>query len=157
MKSKLVSLKNFIKIRRSRLSKKSLVMTNGCFDILHAGHIEYLYKSRKLGDKLLIAVNSDKSIKLLKGKKRPIINFNDRIKILSSLNFVDFIIKFDAKTPDRLYKMIKPNILTKGDEYKKINLIAGSNDVLKAGGKVKLINMKKNYSTTNIINKIKCI
>ncbi len=157
MKSKLISIKEIQKIKRVKLAKKSLVMTNGCFDILHAGHIEYLYKSRKLGDKLLIAVNSDKSVKLLKGSKRPIINFKDRIKILSSLVFVDFIIKFDSKTPDELYKIIKPNILTKGDEYKKISLIAGSKHVIESGGKVKLIKMKKNYSTTNIIKKIKCI
>ena len=157
MKSKLISIKEFQKIKRVKLAKKSLVMTNGCFDILHAGHIEYLYKSRKLGDKLLIAVNSDKSIKLLKGSKRPIINFKDRIKILSSLYFVDFIIKFDSKTPDEVYKIIQPNILTKGDEYIKISLIAGSKNVIKSGGKVKLIKMKKNYSTTNIIKKIKSI
>ncbi len=128
-------------------------MTNGCFDILHAGHIKLLKESKNLGDILIVAVNSDKSIKINKGIERPFNTLRDRLIVLSSITFVDYIVTFNSKTPEKLYKYILPNILTKGDEYKLKNVI-GSKYVLKNSGKIIFVAMKKNRSTTIILNKI---
>ena len=141
---------------KNNLKFKKIVMTNGCFDIIHSGHVDYLQKSKKLGDVLLVAINSDASIKNLKGKNRPINNLSDRIKVLTSMSFVDYIIPFKSKTPERLYKLIKPSIITKGGDYNKKN-IAGLKHVLENGGKLKLIRLTKNKSTSDIINKIRKI
>lgn len=151
---KKISIKNLYKKLNNSFKSKKIVMTNGCFDIIHSGHIEYLRKSKKCGDVLIVAINSDLSVKLNKGKKRPIINLKDRVKILSELNCVDYIITFNSKTPENLYKLLKPNVITKGKDYNKKN-ISGLDYVLRNGGKLKLIPLKKNQSTTKIINKIK--
>ncbi len=151
---KKTGIKNLHKKLNKSLKSKKIVMTNGCFDIIHSGHIEYLRKSKKYGDVLIVAINSDASVKLNKGKNRPIINLKDRIKILSELNCVDYVITFNSKTPEKLYKLLKPNVITKGKDYFKKN-IAGLDYVLKNGGSLKLIPLKKNQSTTRIINKIK--
>ena len=105
-----------------------------------------------MGDKLLVLVNSDKSIKLNKGKKRPIIKLNDRIQILSSIQYIDYLVVFNNKTPEKIISKIKPDVLTKGSEYKKN--IAGYSIIKKGNGKIILIKMFKKYSTTNIIKKI---
>ncbi len=151
---KKISIKNLYKKLNNSFKSKKIVMTNGCFDIIHSGHIEYLRKSKKCGDVLIVAINSDLSVKLNKGKNRPIINLKDRVKILSELNCVDYIITFNSKTPENLYKLLKPNVITKGKDYNKKN-ISGLDYVLRNGGKLKLIPLKKNQSTTKIINKIK--
>lgn len=152
---KLFKLTELIKvITKLKKQKKIIVMTNGCFDIIHAGHVDYLEKSKKIGDILIIAVNSDSSIRKLKGKSRPINKLKDRLKVLSALSSVDFVIAFNSKTPENIYKKITPNILTKGNEFKDIDKIAGANHVQKHGGKIKLIKLYKNYSTTKIISKI---
>jgi rfaE bifunctional protein nucleotidyltransferase chain/domain len=151
---KKIGVKILLQKLKNSLRSKRIVMTNGCFDIIHSGHIEYLRKSKKYGDVLIVAINSDASVKLNKGRKRPIINLRDRIIILSELRSVDYIITFNSKTPKNLYKIIKPNIITKGQDYFK-KKIAGLDHVLNNGGKLRLIALKKNQSTTKIINKIK--
>ena len=132
-------------------NSKKIVMTNGCFDLLHAGHIDFL-KSQKKSDFLILAINSDSSVKK-KGSKRPINTLVDRINILSALTFVDLILTFNAKTPIELYKLILPDILTKGKDYK-INEVVGSKEIISNGGKVKLIDIYKNLSSTKILKNI---
>ncbi len=154
---KKISLKNFLKLRKKfKKNKKKIVITNGCYDLIHPGHIRILRESKKEGDVLVVLINSDKSVKNNKGSTRPIQNQVDRIEILSSIKYVDFVIMFNNKTPTNLYKKLLPDVLTKGSEYKRDD-IAGANEVVSSGGKVKLITMKKNYSTSKTINKIKKI
>jgi rfaE bifunctional protein nucleotidyltransferase chain/domain len=131
---------------------KKIIFTNGCFDILHKGHVEYLAKSKDLGDILIIGLNSDKSVKKLKGESRPINNQNSRSLLLSSLLFVDAVICFDEDTPLNLIEIIKPDILVKGGDYKKEDII-GYDFVIEIGGEVKIIDLIEGYSTTNIIKK----
>ena len=132
---------------------KKLVFTNGCFDILHAGHIHLFRESKKYGDFLLVAINGDKSVRSLKGKSRPINSIKNRIEVLKSIQFIDFIISFNEETPESLVKQFKPNCLVKGGDYKDKD-IAGSDFVKKNGGKVKIIPYKKGLSTTLTVKKI---
>ena len=147
-----VKLNNILK--KLKNENKKLVVTNGCFDILHSGHIELLKQSKRLGDKLFLLINSDKSVKKNKGKFRPILKENIRFKIMNSIKYIDYIVPFDEKTPVNLYKKIKPQILVKGNQYKK-SQIAGNKIITKNGGKIKLVKMIDKISTTIIINKIK--
>lgn len=133
---------------------KKIVFTNGCFDILHLGHIDYLSKSKDLGDLLIVGLNSDQSIKNIKGSQRPINDQYMRSIILASLSFVDIVIIFDEDTPENLIKIIKPNILVKGGDYN-IETVVGSEIVKSYGGEIKIIDFIDGYSTTKIINKIK--
>ena len=133
-------------------ANKKIIFTNGCFDILHKGHVEYLAKSKDLGDILIIGLNSDKSVKKLKGESRPINNQNSRALLLSSLLFVDAVICFDEDTPLNLIEIIKPDILVKGGDYEKEDII-GYDFVIEIGGEVKIIDLVEGYSTTNIIKK----
>ena len=139
------------KLKKLRLSNKKIVFTNGCFDILHVGHSEYLKKAKKLGDILVVAVNSDKSIREIKGNSRPIINQNDRSQIISQLKSVDFVIIFDEETPLSLIKYLKPDILVKGGDYKGKDVV-GSKFVKE----LVLIDYIDGKSTSSIINKINC-
>ncbi len=141
-------------VKNKKKDGKKVVFTNGCFDILHPGHIKLLTKAKKLGDILVVAVNSDKSIKELKGNGRPINRLKDRLELLRSMNMIDFIIEFSEKTPINLIKSIKPDILVKGNDYN-INEVVGADFVQKYGGIVKLIELKQGYSTTNIIQQLK--
>ncbi len=134
--------------------KNDIVFTNGCFDILHLGHIHYLYKASNLGGKLIVGVNTDKSVQQIKGKNRPINNESSRANILASLAFVDAVVLFNEDTPKELIKLIKPNILVKGADYK-ITDIVGSDFVISNGGRVATIPFLKGYSTSQIINSIK--
>lgn len=151
---KKISIKKLCKKLKNSLRSKKIVMTNGCFDIIHSGHIEYLKKSKKSGHVLIVAINSDSSVKLNKGKNRPIIPLKDRVNIISELTCVDYVVTFNSKTPENLYKKIHPNLITKGQDYSK-KRIAGLDHVLKNNGKLKLIPLIKKYSTSKIINKIK--
>nr|BET44454.1 MAG: bifunctional D-glycero-beta-D-manno-heptose-7-phosphate kinase/D-glycero-beta-D-manno-heptose 1-phosphate adenylyltransferase HldE [Candidatus Aschnera chinzeii] len=137
-----------------RNAGKTIVMTNGCFDILHAGHIQFLLQASKLGDFLIVAINSDSSIKRLKGLNRPINSLSDRVTILQALKMVDLVISFTEDTPKRIIIEIMPDILVKGSDYQLDNIV-GAKEVLAAGGKVKIIKIKKKISATNIISKIK--
>ncbi|WP_017726150.1 D-glycero-beta-D-manno-heptose-7-phosphate kinase [Halalkalibacterium ligniniphilum] len=136
-------------IKEWRNNGEEVVFTNGCFDILHSGHISYLEKARQLGDRLIIGLNSDDSVKRLKGITRPINNENDRAKLLAALEFVDGIIIFEENTPKNLIKEISPDILVKGGDYK-INEIVGR----EFAKRVEVIPFLEGYSTTNIIEKI---
>ena len=140
-------------VKAARMRGERIVMTNGCFDILHAGHVSYLANARKLGDRLIVAVNSDESIKRLKGKQRPINPLAQRMVVLSALESVDWVIAFNEDTPQRLISTILPDILVKGGDYRP-DEIAGSQEVLAAGGQVKVLNFEEGCSTSNIINTI---
>ena len=134
---------------------KRIVFTNGCFDIIHRGHISYLRESRQLGDLLIIGLNSDKSVKRLKGPERPINNQTDRAFVLEALDFVDYIVIFDQDTPLSIISAIKPDIYTKAGDYSLDNIIGpgiGADYVTSYGGIVKIIDLVKGYSSTRIIN-----
>ncbi|MDP8162434.1 bifunctional D-glycero-beta-D-manno-heptose-7-phosphate kinase/D-glycero-beta-D-manno-heptose 1-phosphate adenylyltransferase HldE [Pasteurella skyensis] len=130
-----------------------IVMTNGCFDILHPGHVSYLENARKLGDRLIVAVNSDASVKRLKGEDRPINDLNARMAVLAGLSSVDWVVPFEEDTPQRLISEILPDLLVKGGDYRPVD-IAGSKEVWANGGDVKVLNFEDGCSTSNIIKKI---
>ena len=133
---------------------KKIIFTNGCFDILHLGHTEYLNKAKTLGDKLIVGLNSDKSVQKIKGIYRPINPQNARAKILASLHCVDMVVIFTETTPEKIIQKISPHILVKGNDYKEINKIVGASWVIKQGGKIITLPFIQGFSTTNIIQKI---
>ena len=137
-----------------RLLEKKIVFTNGCFDLLHLGHIDYLAKAADLADKLVIGLNSDFSTNILKGPNRPITDEHSRSLILASFSFVDAVILFDDQTPLELIKSVRPDILVKGSDYT-MEQIIGSDIVLRNGGQVKTIDYLPGYSTTLIEEKIR--
>lgn len=132
---------------------KKIVFTNGCFDILHLGHVEYLNEAKAQGDVLIIGLNSDASVRKLKGENRPINNENDRAKMLLNLKAVDCVQVFTEDTPLEIIKLINPNVLVKGGDWK-IDQIVGSDYVLQSGGEVKSLMFKDGYSTTNLIKSV---
>ncbi len=133
---------------------KTIVTTNGCFDILHVGHVRYLKKAKSFGDVLIIALNSDKSIKSIKGPDRPINNENDRAEILNSLYFVDYVVLFDEDSPMDLLAKIKPDVHTKGADYT-VETLPESKVIMDNGGRIEFITFVEGKSTTSIIEKIK--
>ena len=138
------------KIQTIRSKNTKIVMTNGCFDIVHAGHIHLLENAKKLGDFMIVAINSDKSVKALKGKKRPVNKLSARIEVLRALSCVDLVVVFNELTPLRTIKMISPDVLVKGGDYK-IKDVVGADLVKAKKGKVKIVKIKKGYSTTKIL------
>ncbi|WP_261665567.1 bifunctional D-glycero-beta-D-manno-heptose-7-phosphate kinase/D-glycero-beta-D-manno-heptose 1-phosphate adenylyltransferase HldE [Erwinia mallotivora] len=138
----------------ARRRGEKVVMTNGCFDILHAGHVSYLANARKLGDRLIVAVNSDDSTKRLKGESRPVNPLVNRMIVLGALEAVDWVVAFEEDTPQRLIAEILPDLLVKGGDYKPED-IAGSKEVWANGGDVRVLNFEDGISTTNIIKAIK--
>jgi D-glycero-beta-D-manno-heptose 1-phosphate adenylyltransferase len=136
-----------------RRKRKKIVFTNGVFDILHYGHIDYLTKAKKLGDILIIGLNTDLSVKKFKGKDRPIQNQKDRARILEALKPVDYVVLFSEETPDKLIKLVRPDVLVKGADYK-ISEIVGAEFVKSYGGAVRRIKLAKGRSTTNLIRKM---
>jgi len=141
-------------MQQAKADGETLVMTNGCFDILHPGHVSYLKQAKKLGDRLIVAVNTDDSVKRLKGPDRPINNTEHRMDVLAGLASVDYVVPFSEDTPQRLIAKLLPNILVKGGDYK-VEDIAGAQEVLASGGQVQVLNFEEGCSTTNIINSIK--
>jgi len=139
-----------------RLLEKKIVFTNGCFDLLHLGHIDYLSKAADLGDKLVIGLNSDASTSALKGPGRPIIDQYSRSILLASLSFVDAVILFDDPTPIQLISQVRPDVLVKGADYT-IDQIVGSDLVLEYGGEVQTIEYLSGYSTTGIEKRIRSL
>ncbi len=135
-----------------RFFGKKIVFTNGCFDLLHVGHVRYLQQARSLGDYLVVGVNSDASVKRLKGPTRPVQNENDRAEILAALGCVDFSIMFIEDTPENLIKLVKPHILVKGGDWK-IDQIVGADFVQSYGGQVMSLQFIDGKSTTKIIEK----
>lgn len=140
--------------RRLRASRKRIVFTNGTFDILHRGHVEYLEKARRAGDVLIVGVNTDRSVKSYKSPDRPINPQNDRIRVLTALACVDYAILFGDPTPLALINSIRPHVLVKGADWKKSQIV-GAREVESWGGKVKRIPLTKGRSTTRIINKMR--
>lgn len=137
----------------AKRNRESIVMTNGCFDILHAGHVSYLHNASKLGDKLIVAVNSDQSVRALKGPGRPVNNVNRRMSVLAGLASVYWVVEFTEDTPERLISEILPDILVKGGDYS-VSEIAGGRQVMANGGEVKVLNFEDGVSTTSIIKNI---
>jgi D-glycero-beta-D-manno-heptose 1-phosphate adenylyltransferase len=132
----------------------SIVFTNGCFDIVHIGHVDYLEKARALGDKLILGLNSDSSVRMIKGEKRPVVSEYARARVMAALSFVDAVVLFDEDTPLRLIQTIRPDILVKGDDYSLENIV-GADFVIQNGGSVKTVPLVKGFSTSAIIEKIK--
>jgi len=141
-------------IELDSLKPRKIGFTNGCFDLIHQGHIDYLKKAREQCDFLIVGLNSDGSVEKLKGPARPIINQYERSYILSSFEFIDRIIIFNEQTPINLIKKIKPNFIFKGDDYK-VKEVVGNNEMKKWNGKIILIKCTKNKSSSKIIERIK--
>lgn len=136
-----------------RLKDKKIVFTNGCFDLLHLGHIEYLAKASELGGALIIGLNSDISVRKIKGRHRPINDEHARSMVLASLSFVDAVVLFNEETPYELIKTIQPDILVKGKDYK-VEGISGHDIVLANGGEIMTVELTEGYSTTKIEERI---
>ena len=148
IESKIITIAQWAKVRNEN---HNVVFTNGCFDVLHRGHVTYLAAARDLGDCLVVGLNSDASVRRLKGESRPINNENDRSLVLAALSFIDYIILFEEDTPKNLIEQVRPDILVKGGDYK-IEDIVGADFVQKNGGKVLTIPFVDGYSSTKIIN-----
>ncbi len=154
MPGQVISLKKLKELRKKwRKQGKKLVFTNGCFDLLHLGHIRYLKKAKSLGDILVVGLNSDRSVKKIKGEKRPILPEKERAEILSSLWFVDYVVLFNEETPERLIKELEPDVLVKGADWK-LKEIVGADLVRSRGGVVRRIPLYKSRSTTSVIDEI---
>jgi D-beta-D-heptose 7-phosphate kinase/D-beta-D-heptose 1-phosphate adenosyltransferase len=137
-----------------RKKGKKIAFTNGCFDILHVGHVRYLREAKKTADVLVLALNSDSSVRSIKGEKRPLMNENERAEMLAALEFVDFITIFEELTPLELINCLKPDILIKGGDWPEEKVV-GREEVKKWGGRVAIIPEIEGKSTTNIVEKIK--
>jgi D-beta-D-heptose 7-phosphate kinase / D-beta-D-heptose 1-phosphate adenosyltransferase len=137
---------------RARAHNEKIIMTNGCFDLLHAGHVAYLEQAKALGDRLCVAVNSDASVKQLKGESRPINALKERMAVLAALACVDWVVDFTEETPERLYCNLLPDVIVKGGDYS-VEQVVGGDCVIKAGGEVKILQFVDGQSTTAMINK----
>lgn len=152
---KIFTLADLVEQRKIwKAANQKVVFTNGCFDILHLGHIDYLEKARQLGDKLIIGLNTDVSVKKLKGEARPINNEYARSRLLAALAFTDAIVLFGEPTPLHLIETLLPDILVKGNDYTVENIV-GASVVLANGGEVKTVELVTGYSTTGLIEKMK--
>ena len=141
-------------LKKLRNEHKTIVTTNGCFDILHVGHVRYLQKAKSFGDILIVALNSDKSVKSIKGESRPINNENDRAEVLNALRSVDYVVLFDEDSPINLLLEIKPDVHTKGADYT-IETLPEAKGIMASGGRIEFISFVEGKSTTSIINKLK--
>lgn len=140
-------------LEKVRARKARVVFTNGCFDIVHAGHVRYLRKARSYGDCLVVGLNSDVSVRAIKGPTRPIVPQDERAEVLSSLEFVDYVVIFDEPTPLRLITAIRPDVLAKGADWAARDIVG--NSVVRAnGGRIRRVTLVKGRSTTNIIKRI---
>ena len=149
-----LKLEELVKVRRRLKSEgKQVVFTNGCFDILHRGHVDYLSKAKAQGDVLVVGLNTDKSVQRLKGPTRPVVEEDDRAAVIASLAVVDYVCLFDEDTPYELIKAVVPDILVKGADWS-VNDIVGKDVVEASGGSVRTIEFLPNRSTSNIIKKI---
>ncbi|QHL88215.1 D-glycero-beta-D-manno-heptose 1-phosphate adenylyltransferase [Nibribacter ruber] len=141
------------KVAEWRTQGQKLVFTNGCFDIVHVGHVDYLERARLLGDKLILGLNTDQSVSRLKGPSRPLQDEMSRQRVMASFWFVDAVVLFDEETPYELIKAVQPDVLVKGDDYS-IDTIVGHDLVLERGGEVKTIPLVKGYSTSQVVARI---
>lgn len=142
-------------VEDARAHGEKIVMTNGCFDILHAGHVSYLNNAKSHGDRLIVAVNDDDSVRRLKGAERPINGIGMRMEVLAGLGAVDWVVPFSEDTPQRIISEVLPDLLVKGGDYPDIEKIAGAKEVIANGGSVKALNFESDFSTSNIVDKIK--
>ena len=153
VREKIITTDNLVlKVSQWKKNKMKVAFTNGCFDILHLGHLEILTKSKEFGDRLIVAVNSDESVRKLKGKERPINDFQTRSNMLASFSFVDYVVEFSDNTPKKLIQIIKPDFLIKGGDYKKKDIV-GNDIVSSYGGETIIIPLIDGLSSTNTINK----
>lgn len=141
-------------LKKLKQDGKTVVTTNGCFDILHVGHVRYLEKAKSFGDVLIVALNSDKSVKSIKGESRPINNELDRAEVLSGLKSVDYVVLFDEDSPIDLLLQIKPDVHTKGADYT-IESLPEAKGIMDAGGRIEFISFVEGKSTTSIIEKMR--
>lgn len=155
IQQKIVS-RDFFKENDFKLHQQKIVFTNGCFDVLHFGHVHYLLEAKKLGDILVVGLNSDDSVRRLKGQTRPINGEKERAFVLASLAFVDYITLFEEDTPGNLIKVVQPDVLVKGGDYT-IDQIVGADFVMQNGGTVTTIPFVEGYSSTQIIEQLKTI
>ncbi len=154
LETKIKSLSELKKIIRSLKARhKKIVFTNGCFDLLHYGHATYLEAARRKGDILIVGINSDKSVKRIKGANRPVVNEKERLRLVAALESVDYVVLFQEDTPLKIIRLLNPDILVKGADWAK-DAIVGGDFILKQGGKVMTIKLVKGYSTSNLIKKI---
>jgi rfaE bifunctional protein nucleotidyltransferase chain/domain len=154
-KTKILTLEECVqKCHYWKSDGEEVVFSNGCFDILHVGHVDYLEKAKHLGTKLIVALNTDASVKRLKGEERPLNNEYSRARVIASLGFVDAVVLFSEDTPLEVIQKILPNVLVKGSDYTPSNIV-GADVVIANGGTVKTIDLVDGYSTTATINKIK--
>jgi D-beta-D-heptose 7-phosphate kinase/D-beta-D-heptose 1-phosphate adenosyltransferase len=144
------------KVEALRKDGKKIAFTNGCFDILHVGHVRYLREAKKTADILILALNSDTSVRAIKGEKRPLVPENERAEVLAALEYIDFITIFQELTPLELINYLKPDVLIKGGDWPE-DKVVGRGEVKKWGGRVLLIPEIKGKSTTNIVEKIKSV
>ena len=145
--------KDLLTALESERSQKKIVFTNGCFDILHIGHVRYLQEARSLGDCLVVGLNSDASVKRLKGESRPVQCEEDRGEVLAALECVDYVVLFGEDTPQKLIEAVKPNILVKGGDWP-VDKIVGAQFVMDSGGEVKTLQFVENRSTSSILEKV---
>jgi len=152
--AKILSIDHLL-LERERLRRegKRVVLTNGCFDLLHPGHVRYLDQAKSLGDHLIVAINSDRSVRQLKGPDRPILSENERAEVLSALGCVDFLTIFDDPTPLRIISNLLPDILVKGGDWS-VDQIVGRAEVEAAGGRVISLPFSEGYSTSDLIERI---
>lgn len=143
-----------VAVESARINGQRIVFTNGCFDILHAGHVSYLDEASKQGDRLIVALNSDASVRRLKGQDRPINPIDKRMAVIAGLKSVDWVVSFDDDTPERLLRSINPDVLVKGGDYSE-NQVVGGNIVKASGGSVQVLDFVKDCSTTSIVNRIR--
>lgn len=142
------------RVKQWQKSGQKIVFTNGCFDLIHLGHVDYLEKARQLGDKLVLGLNTDDSVSRFKGPERPLQDQNSRARVLAAMQFIDLVVFFNEDTPFSLISELVPDILVKGSDYLTENIV-GADVVKKAGGVVKTIDFVPGYSTTRIVEKIK--
>ncbi|RJP29214.1 MAG: D-glycero-beta-D-manno-heptose 1-phosphate adenylyltransferase [Candidatus Omnitrophota bacterium] len=140
-------------LRKIKSCGQTIVFTNGCFDIIHYGHVKYLQEAKKLGDILVVGINTDSSVKKIKGPDRPVNNQKDRVGVISGLESVDFVVTFSEKTPANLIKALKPDFLVKGADWSTKNIV-GADFIKSYGGRVRTIKLLPGRSTSQIINKI---
>jgi rfaE bifunctional protein nucleotidyltransferase chain/domain len=154
LEKKILNLKNLKKVRLSLEKQgKKVVFTNGCFDLLHSGHVHLFREAKRLGDILIVAVNDDDSVSRIKGPKRPIFPLNERMEILEAIQFIDYLISFSQETPKKIISSLLPDVLVKGGDWNMEEVI-GREEVIAAGGEVVLIPPREGQSTSQILSRV---
>ena len=154
-KSKLASQAALVRlVRRAQARHRTVVFTNGCFDLLHAGHVTLLERAKRAGDLLIVAINSDRSVRALKGPGRPLVGQRDRARVLAALSSVDYVTIFDARTPQRLVERLRPDLLLKGADWGATQIV-GRDVVERRGGRVLRLPLVKGYSTSRLVERIR--